>query len=89
MQYKVFTNSFIRKEKLDSEELIRLYFNDSRISQTEDTFEFESDDYKEAQSKFESLQIKPEYDCFNRGYRYVIVILTDECDVLDTDVIGF
>ena len=54
MQYKVFTNSFIRKEKLDSEELIRLYFNDSRISQTEDTFEFESDDYKEAQSKYES-----------------------------------
>ena len=89
MQYKVFTNSFIRKEKLDSEELIRLYFNDSRISQTEDTFEFESDDIKEAEAKFESLQKKPEYDCYNRGYRYVVVILTDECDVLDVDVIGF
>lgn len=89
MQYKVFTNSFIRKEKLDSEELIRLYFNDSKISQTEDTFEFESEDYKEAQSKYESLKKEPEYDCYNRGYRYVVVILTDEIDILDVDVIGF
>lgn len=89
MHYKVFTNSFIRKEKLDSEELIRLYFNDLRISQTEDTFEFESDDIEEAEAKYESLKKEPEYDCYNRGYRYVVVILTDECDVLDIDVIGF
>lgn len=89
MHYKVFTNSFIRKEKLDSKELIRLYFNDSKISQTEDTFEFESEDYKEAQSKYESLKKEPEYDCYNRGYRYVVVILTDEIDILDVDVIGF
>ena len=89
MQYKVYTHLFIRKQKLDKEELIRLYFNDWEINLTDDTFELESDDIEEAEAEYESLKKEPEYDCYNKGYRYVFVILTDECDVLDVDVIGF
>lgn len=56
MQYKVYTHLFIRRQKLDKEELIRLYFNDWEINLTDDTFELESDDIEEAEAEYESLK---------------------------------
>lgn len=89
MQYRVFTNSFITREKLEKEELIKMYLNDEKIIQTEDTFEFDSDSLEEATRKFERLIRKPRYDCYYKGYQYVIVILTDEIEELEIETMGF